>query len=398
MADKGYTLTFDDQSADASLYSDIRLVEVEESVTGPSTFTMQVETELDDNGNWNHLDDDGFSLFTKVGVAVGFTSALGIPGAGSPVGLEPVIEGYVTEVSMHAGSLPGDSFLEVRGMDACALMSTEEKAVAWPNLSDSDIVQQIIAGYGLSVDATDTATVHQDTDTLIIQRSTDSAFVRQLAARNGFLFYFTQESGDSQAGARFGPPKLDGAPQADLAVRFGEDSNLRRFDVQLSGLRPLSVAAEQVDPHSKQDTTSQANSAQLQTLGAAVLDDLVSPKLDQLVTPLAAQSGLLLLAQPSADQTELDAAAQAVREESAWLISATGEINSDAYGNVLRAGKLVLIKGVGTQYSGTYYVTKVTHRMRSDGSYAQTFEARRNARDLDGSEQFGQSALGIAVP
>jgi uncharacterized protein len=59
---------------------------------------------------------------------------------------------------------------------------------------------------------------------------------------------------------------------------------------------------------------------------------------------------------------------------------------------------VVLIKGGGTPYSGKYYVTKVTHEMKVDGSYTQTFEARRNARDVDGSEDFGSSSLGIAVP
>jgi phage protein D len=400
MADKGYSVSFDGAPADSALYGDVHLLEVEESVIAPSLFTIHIETDLDANGSWSHLDDDNFSLFTKIGIAVGFTSAEALTGGGSQAGLVPVIEGYVTEASVHTGSRPGDSYLEVRGMDACALMSMEEKAVAWPNMADSDIVQQIVSDYGLTVDTTATSTVHQDTDTLILQRSTDAAFVRQLAARNGFLFYFSQESGDSQASAYFGPPKLDGSPQADLAARFGPSSNLQSFDAHVSGLRPLSVKTTQVDPHSKQDSTAQADSAQLQALGASLLDDLVSPKLDQLVTPLDAQGGLLLLAQPTADQTELQAVAQAVREESAWLISASGEINSDAYLNVLRPGRLVLVKGVGAQYSGTYFVTQVTHRMRSDGTYVQLFEARRNARDLDGTEQFGQSlsVLGVAVP
>lgn len=38
------------------------------------------------------------------------------------------------------------------------------------------------------------------------------------------------------------------------------------------------------------------------------------------------------------------------------------------------------------------------HELKGDGSYIQRFEARRNARDLDGSEQFGGSSLGLAVP
>jgi hypothetical protein len=36
--------------------------------------------------------------------------------------------------------------------------------------------------------------------------------------------------------------------------------------------------------------------------------------------------------------------------------------------------------------------------LTGDGSFTQSFEARRNARDLDGSEQFGASGLGLPIP
>jgi phage protein D len=65
---------------------------------------------------------------------------------------------------------------------------------------------------------------------------------------------------------------------------------------------------------------------------------------------------------------------------------------------VLRPHRLVLIKGAGKTYSGKYYVTKVVHEMKGDGTYRQTFEARRNARDVDGSEQFNGGSLGLPVP
>ena len=49
--------------------------------------------------------------------------------------------------------------------------------------------------------------------------------------------------------------------------------------------------------------------------------------------------------------------------------------------------------------SGKYYVTRVAHELKGDGSYKQHFEARRNARDLDGSEQFGGGGgLGLPIP
>jgi len=58
----------------------------------------------------------------------------------------------------------------------------------------------------------------------------------------------------------------------------------------------------------------------------------------------------------------------------------------------------VLVKGAGSPYSGRYYVTKVTHDLKADGTYNQKFEARRNARDVDGTEPFGSSSLALAIP
>ena len=107
---------------------------------------------------------------------------------------------------------------------------------------------------------------------------------------------------------------------------------------------------------------------------------------------------MLVLGTPTSDSTELTTIAQAARDEAAWFISANGEINCDAYQTVLRPHRLVLVKGAGNAYSGKYYVTGVIHELRGDGTYIQRFEARRNARDLDGTEQFGGNGLGVSIP
>jgi hypothetical protein len=58
--------------------------------------------------------------------------------------------------------------------------------------------------------------------------------------------------------------------------------------------------------------------------------------------------------------------------------TAQGEIDSRAYGGVLRPGRPVVIKSVGERYSGVYYVTRVGHAFTADG-YRQSFEAYRTA-------------------
>jgi len=87
-----------------------------------------------------------------------------------------------------------------------------------------------------------------------------------------------------------------------------------------------------------------------------------------------------------------------VRDDADWLIGASGEINGEAYQSVLRPRRTVQVKGAGKAYSGKYYVTRVSHEIKHDGSYNQRFEARRNARDLDGSERFSSNGSGASIP
>lgn len=405
MADKAYQIAFAGQPVDDSFYSDVVSLTVDELTSSATTLTLRLLTTLADDGTWRYFDDHRLAIFTLVTVSVGFTGGSGLAGAlggltgsGGNDGLVPVFDGYITAVDINLSSQPGETHIEVNGIDTSVLMSLEEKVATWPNLADSDIVQQIVSAYGIQVQADSTATVHQENDTTIIQRGTDIQFVRSLAQRNGLEFYFETDQDSKQVVAYFRAPQLDGPPQADLAIQFGDQSNLKRFSVRLNGQRPLAVKAEQLDVQTNSPNTSQASDVQITKLGDKDLAALADGPLGSLVTPKEAQALMLVLGPPTSDSTELQTVAQAVRDEAGWFIEAGGEINSEAYQAVLRPHRTVLVKGAGTEYSGTYYVTRVVHLLKGDGSYTQQFEARRNARDLDGSEKFGGSSLGLPIP
>lgn len=411
MPEKAYQIFFDGEAVEDEFYGDVMLLRVEENTSSASTLYLRISTRQQEDGAWIYLEDDLLAPFTPVAVWVGFTGGSGLAGAlgggsdggsdggsGGNSGLEPVFTGYITAVQVTLGSMPGETYIDVRALDTSVLLSLEEKVATWPNLADSDIVQQIVSGYGVQVQADSTPTVHQENDTTVVQRGTDLQFVRMLAQRNGLEFYFETSKESEEVVAYCRAPQLEGTPQPDLAIQFGEGSNLRSFSARLSAQRPLSVKAQQIDIKANSANSAEASDTQLVLLGASDLNTLVGGSLGGLVTPKEAQAQMLALAAPTSDATELQTIAQAVRDEAGWFITATGEINSDAYANVLRPHRLVLVKGAGTPYSGKYYVTQVVHELRSDGSYSQRFEARRNARDLDGSEEFGGDDLGLPLP
>jgi phage protein D len=403
MATKAYEISFNDEPVDEDFYGDVMSLTVEENVALAGAMRLRIQLTQDDNGAWNYLDDSRFEMFTKVSVRIGFTGGGGLAGALSSAlgggegndGLERVFDGYITAVNTNWASQPGSANLEVEAMDTSVLMSLEEKVAVWANLADSDIVQQIVSNYGVPITADSTPTVHQENDTTIIQRGSDIQFVRELAQRNGLEFYFETDKDSGEVNAFLRAPQLDGTPQPDLAIQFGLGSNLKSFSARVSGQVPLSVKATQVDVKANSPNSAQVGDTQLALLGDTNANDLVGGPLGSLVTPQDVQGQMLLLATPTSDATELQTLAQAVRDEASWLIAANGEINSDAYQTVLRPHRMVLVKGAGSRYSGKYYVTQVTHDLQADGSYTQKFEARRNARDLDGSEEFGQNGLGL---
>jgi len=92
---------------------------------------------------------------------------------------------------------------------------------------------------------------------------------------------------------------------------------------------------------------------------------------------------------------ELQTYAQAVADESAWALTAEGELDTAAYGGVLRARRPVLVRGAGQRLSGAWYVERVLHTFTADG-YTQRFALRRNALGVTGQERFADAGSGAA--
>jgi hypothetical protein len=68
--------------------------------------------------------------------------------------------------------------------------------------------------------------------------------------------------------------------------------------------------------------------------------------------------------------------AQAEMSSSSDAVSASGELDAVRYGDVLRARRLVGLRGAGFSYNGLYYVKSVTHRIGGD-EYRQSFTLTR---------------------
>src|SRR5262249_32516471 len=99
-----------------------------------------------------------------------------------------------------------------------------EKVRAWPDMADSDIASAVLADYGLDASVSATSPAHEETETLVLQRGSDAQLLRELADRNGYLFYLSRQRGDPQATCHFQrlpppPRRAAGRPPAPLPLR-----------------------------------------------------------------------------------------------------------------------------------------------------------------------------------
>src|SRR5207248_3135796 len=83
----------------------------------------------------------------------------------------------------------GNSEITVKALDRSVEMDVEEKVKAWPGVSDSNIVKTILSSYQIAPKIEATSAAPSPDVHVLVQRSTDWAFIRSLAAKWGYVAY-----------------------------------------------------------------------------------------------------------------------------------------------------------------------------------------------------------------
>jgi phage protein D len=351
-----------DGEPEPDLVADLLSVEAEEDVDRAGVFTLRFAATLAADGRWSNVDDPRLRVWRRVTVELGYGGTVGT-----------VVDGYVTHVEAALGIDTHTAYVEVSGMDASAAMNVAEKRVTWPDKHDHEIATEIFGSYGFSCEVQDTVTLHERKGDTVVQADTDIRFLRRLAARNGF------ECRVRGATGIFRPPNLTEPPQRTLVLSGGADGNLVRCAATVDGTPATLAEIRAIDPVAKTEVTRSLGSSPQRALGA---DGLVALRAGW--PPGRTQ----VRGEPVTSRLEQDARLRQVYEAAERFVTLTGEIDSRAYRSVLRAGRLVTVRGMGESHSGLYYVSRVRHSV-TDDEYRQTFEAYRNGVGLTGREQFG---------
>lgn len=371
------------------------LVEVEGKALDPGSkgdvLEVKVTLSLDEVASvdvkLNNYDDTAFELKwsdsklfrlgNRVHVKLGYVD-----------GLVSMLRGPITTLSPEFVS-DGAPTLTVRAMDRLAVLRDSrppEAEVSYKKQHDWQIAQTIAERHHLRFehDADDDTPVHE----LVVQRNTDDlAFLMERASRIDFKVFMKTDPETGEDVLRFGKPTdgRDGAPARTYVLAWGNLRNNTGVAPSLVEFKPTVSSADQVQSVTVRgwDTkTKKAISVTAQpatTPGVSGSGAATGPASAAKVGTAEGRKDVVVNA-PAQTEEEARRLAEALLAERAYaFLTATGK----AIGLPdLRPGDNVEIHGVGTRFSGTYYVTRVTHTLNAGGlltefSVRKTYEGEQ---------------------
>jgi len=277
---------------------------------------------------------------------------------------EVLMDGIITHRQLIPSEDLGKSTLVVTGKDVSVMLDLKEKNEKYENQPDFLIAMRLIveyAQYGLIPQITPTTDVPVMLQRIPRQQETDLKFIRRLADRNGFVFYIEPVTVGVNT-AYWGPENRLSFPQPALSINMGPSSNVNSLSFSQDNLAPVATEGSFVEPFLK--------------------TSIPIPQLPSLrIPPLAlmpVQAKRTVLMRDTANQNPAQAAVNTLAAASRVpdAVTGQGELDFLRYGRVLRARKLVGVRGVGFSYDGIYYVHRVTHNI-TPGSYKQRFTLSR---------------------
>lgn len=282
-----------------------------------------------------------------------------------------IMDGFVTRQELQPSSEPGQSTLTITGEDLSVAMDIVEKVVPYPAMPDAAKVGVALAPYAALgvvpvVIPPIITTVQSPTTRIESQASmTDLAFIKNLAGRNGYVFYIDPGPLPGQSIAYFGPDINVPLPQRALSVNMDAHTNVESLSFSLDGMAKKIRIFTIFDPA----TSKIPIPIPVPNISAT------KPPLGLRPTPPAK-----IEFHDSGAQLQPDEAARDILSflmNNATAISGSGALNVLQYGQMLHARTIVGVRGAGIAYDGLYYVDSVTHNIKK-GEYKQNFSLSRD--------------------
>lgn len=281
-----------------------------------------------------------------------------------------IMDGVMTHHEVQPGSEGGRSRLIVKGKDLTALMDfIELNGIPFPAMSPAIRVLTILGKYAaFGIMPMVIPSVVEDLpipiERIPTQQGSDLAYVSQLAHEAGYVFYIDPLAVPGTARAYWGPEIKVGSPQPALNTDMDAFTNVESLSFNFDkDSKEMPVVFIQ----------NQASKAPI---------PIPIPDITPMNPPLGAVPPLppkLKFLNETAKLSPIGAVMQgmAYASQHSDAVSGEGSLNVTRYGRVLKARRLVGVRGAGDAFDGLYYVKSVRHDI-ARGEYKQHFSLARN--------------------
>ena len=283
---------------------------------------------------------------------------------------QPLFDGVVTHVEVQAGQNGQPGSITVTGEDLTRVMDLIDfSGTPYPAMPIEARVALICAKYAaFGVIPLPVPALFPDVpipvERIPAQQGTDLAYLRQLADEVGHVFYIEPGEAPLTNIAYFGPELKVGPPQPALNIDMDAHTNVESLNFSFDpGKGVLPVVFIQ-------------NPLTRAPIPIPIPDlNPLQPPLGVLPAPIARLKMLKDTAKMNPMQAISKGLAEAGKSQDA--VSASGSLDVLRYGRLLKARRLVGVRGAGIAYDGLYYVASVTSTIRR-GEFRQSFGLTRN--------------------
>jgi hypothetical protein len=309
-------------------------------------------------------------------IAAGQNTSLGTPPLrvllvitmnGTP---EPLFDGVVTNVEVQAGQQGRSGSITVTGEDLTKVLDLIDfSGLPYPAMPIEARVALICAKYAaFGLIPLPIPTLFPDVpipvERIPAHQGTDLAYLNELAEQVGYVFYIEPGPAPGTNVAYFGPEIKVGPPQPALNLDMDAHTNVESLNFSFDpskGVLPVVFIQNQLTRAPIPIPIPNLNPLQ--------------PPLGVIPTPIAN----LKVMKDTAKLNPMQAISKGLNEakKSQDAVTGSGTLNVLRYGRMLKARKLVGVRGVGIAYDGLYYVSSVTSQLKR-GEFTQSFELTRN--------------------
>ena len=283
---------------------------------------------------------------------------------------EVLMDGVMTNHEIRPGADAAHSVLTITGEDLSRVMDyIDFSGFPFPAMPPEARVGLILLKYAfLGIVPLVIPSILIDipipTDRIPVQQGKDLAYIRSLADEVGYVFYVDPGPEPGMSVAYWGPEIKVGEPQKALSINMDAASNIESVSCSFRSQGAVIPIVY------------------IQNQQTHVPVPIPIPNISPLNPPLGLIPPIPLNLEPineTANYSPIRAAVLGLTKaaRSVEAVTATGSLNVARYGQLLKARRLVGLRGVGEAFDGLYYVKSVTSKIKR-GEFKQDFTLTRN--------------------